>query len=332
MRGEEGMDIPPEVKRIMNDIRIMRIRGAGRIARAAARALMLASEEYQGRLIEEYMSYMEFIAQKLKETRPTAVSLPNAVNYVISRIRRAAKECASLDEIKSITRDAAESFINYSLSAVDKIGEIGARRIKDGDVVLTHCNSSAALSVIITAFKQGKDIEVLATETRPKFQGYITARVLRKEGIPVTLIPDSSVRYFMRDVDRVIVGADTVTANGAVVNKIGTSLIALAAHEARVRVFVAAETYKFSPATVLGELVIIEERDLTEVVPNEYLQEGPKVLIRNPAFDVTPPDYIDAIITEKGIIPPQAAILILQEEYGWVLEDYFIRGLNVSEE
>ena len=112
-------------------------------------------------------------------------------------------------------------------------------------------------------------------------------------------------------------GADAITANGAVVNKIGTSFVALAAHEARVDVFVAAESYKFSPATMAGELIEIEERDVSEVVSPDVLARWKHVNVRNPAFDVTPPEYIDSIITEHGIIPPQGAIAILHQEFGW---------------
>jgi ribose 1,5-bisphosphate isomerase len=107
-----------------------------------------------------------------------------------------------------------------------------------------------------------------------------------------------------------------VAANGAIVNKIGTSMVALAAHESRVLFFVAAETYKFSPETMLGQLVKIEERPSIELLSERELAQMPKVTVRNPSFDVTPPEYVDLIITERGIIPPQAAIMILQEEFG----------------
>jgi ribose 1,5-bisphosphate isomerase len=125
--------------------------------------------------------------------------------------------------------------------------------------------------------------------------------------------------------DKAIVGADAVAANGAVVNKIGTSMVALAAHESRVLFFVAAETYKFSPETMLGRLVRIEERGVSEVISERELKRMPKVNVRNPAFDVTPPDYIDLIITERGIIPPQAAIMVIQEEFGSITRDELIK-------
>ena len=325
------MNIPKEVLEIADGIRSMKIRGAGRIARSAANALKIASEMYTGNTLNEYIEYIKTIADVLLNTRPTAVSLPNAINFVISRLMRKIDYISDVEEARNIVEGAASEFIVRSKEALKLIGVIGAKRIRDEDVILTHCNSSAALSVIMKAYEEGKNIKVFATETRPKFQGIITVKTLASKGIDVTLIPDSAVRLIMKKVDKVIVGADAVAANGAVVNKIGTSQIALAAHEARVRVFVAAETYKFSPATVTGELIIIEERKPSEVVSTAFLEEHPKIRVRNPAFDVTPADYIDAIITEKGVIPPQAAILILKEEYGWVISDYLLR-ISSSEE
>jgi len=323
--------IPVEVVKIADDIRSMRIRGAGRIARAAARALKIAAERYEGEgELEDFLAYIGKVAELLASTRPTAVSLPNAINYVLMRLSRSAPRTVS--EAKSAVISFSEEFINYSLSAVRRIGEIGSHRLSDGDVVLTHCNSSAAIAVIVEAHKQGKSLKVFATETRPKFQGLITVKALAEAGLDVTLIPDSAVRLVMKKLDKVIVGADTVAANGAVVNKIGTSQIALAAKEANVDFYVAAETYKFSPATVLGELVEIEERSAAEVVSESYIRAHPRVLVLNPAFDVTPPEYIDAIITEKGIIPPQAAFLVLTREYGRTITDLVVKATADLEE
>jgi ribose 1,5-bisphosphate isomerase len=129
----------------------------------------------------------------------------------------------------------------------------------------------------------------------------------------------------MREIDMVIVGADAVTVNGAVVNKIGTSQIALAAHERRANMVVAAETYKFAPRTILGELIPIEEREPEEVLPREMAEKLPCVRVRNPVFDVTPPEYIDLIITEAGAIPPQMAYIIIRDLLGWGIQD-FVRG------
>jgi len=312
------MEIPKTVKTIAEDIKTMKIRGAGRIARAAAQALKIAAEESPYNTPNEFKDYIKQVAYLLLHTRPTAVSLPNAVRYIIKRFVKELPNFATFNDMREFIITTADNFIKRSEQAVARIGEIGARRIRDGDVLLTHCNSSAAISVILTAFRQGKSIEVYATETRPRFQGHITAKTLGNAGVPVTLICDNAVRYFMNEIDKVIVGADAIAANGAVVNKIGTSVIALSAHEARTRVYVAAESYKFSPETMAGELIPIEERSPSEVINPKKLAEMKNVKVRNPAFDITPPEYIDVIVTEKGIIPPQAAIIILQEEFGWV--------------
>ncbi|RLE72250.1 MAG: ribose 1,5-bisphosphate isomerase [Thermoprotei archaeon] len=321
--------MPVEVVEIAEDIKSMRIRGAGRIARAVARGLLIAAQKFEGDEVEVFVNYMNQVADMLKKTRPTAVSLFNAISYVVSRMVKARE--VNVDKLREVVIRAAEEFIEYSLRAVEIIGEIGAKRISEGDTILTHCNSSAAISIIRKAYEQGKDIKVYATETRPKFQGHITAKTLAKTGLDIILIPDTAVRLIMRKIDKVIVGADTVAANGAVINKIGTSLVALAAKEANVNFYVAAETYKFSPATVIGELVTIEERDPEEVVSKDYLVKYSNITVRNPAFDVTPPEYVDVIVTEKGIIPPQAAILILEEEYGWAIADYILQATRAIE-
>jgi len=289
-------------------IKTMEVRGAARIARFAAETLKKFAEMVES----DFDENMKKAAEILLNTRPTAVSLYNAINYVMNY------EGDNDKEKKESAIARAEEFIKWVETAHEKIGEIGARRIKDGSVVMTHCNSSAALSVIKTAYKMGKVVEVFATESRPRMQGHLTVKELSEAGIPATLIVDSAVRYFIEDVDYVVVGADTITANGALINKIGTSQIALAAKEARVPFMVAAETYKFSPKTVFGELVVIEERDASEVAPPEILNlKGIKV--RNPAFDATPRDYIDVIITEIGAIPPEMAYLVIKERLGYAV-------------
>ena len=329
------MRLPEIANRIADDIRSMRIRGAGRIARSAAEALEIVARESKAGTVEAFVAELTEASHLLLQTRPTAVSLPNGVRFVMHRVNVAKDRTSSFHDIQSIAIAASTEFIESTRTAVQRIGEIGARRIRDGDVVLTHCNSSAAIEVMKTAWTQGRRFEVLATETRPRFQGHITARELTRANIPVTLILDDAVRYFIQDVDKVIVGADAITANGALVNKIGTSMIALAAHEARVRVLVAAETYKFSPETMIGELVAIEERDPSEIITEEERNQVGPIKVLNPSFDVTPPEFIDLIITERGIIPPVGAFLILEEVFGIVtpeeLRDYQTRVIQEDE-
>lgn len=301
----------PKVAEIGEGIKSMKIRGAGKIARAAAEALKVYAEDFGGPK-DKFLEGISEVKEYLLSTRPTAVSLRNAVYYVMNRMQG-----ENVEELKESVIKNAEEFIQKSHEAVKKIGKFGAERIRDGSTILTHCNSSAALEVIIQAHRSGKEIKVFNTETRPWLQGHITSRKLAEEGIDVTMIVDSAVRYFMRDIDIVIVGADTIASNGAVINKIGTSQIALVAHEARVPFMVAAETYKFSPETVIGKLVDIEERDPREIAnPDDF----PGVKFRNPVFDATPPEYIDAIITERGLISPYLAYQIIKEVINFGVE------------
>jgi ribose 1,5-bisphosphate isomerase len=313
--------ILPEVVKIADDIKTMKIRGAGRIARAAVKGLLLSSKFSKANNVESFIAEIDYVSKFLLKTRPTAVSLPNGIRYVLKRVFESKKNVSNVNEIKLIAIESAKQFIRESKEAVMKIGEIGARRISDGDTILTHCNSDTAITVIKTAWKQGKKIQLYVTETRPKFQGRLTIKALGKTGIPITLIIDSAARHFMNKIDKVIVGADAVAANGSVVNKIGTSMVALAAKEARTLFFVATETYKFSPETVIGELVKIEERPADEVISRGKIRGFSNVKVRNPSFDVTPHEYIDLIITEKGVIPPEAAIMIIQQEYGWAVSE-----------
>jgi ribose 1,5-bisphosphate isomerase len=304
-----------QLSNIAQKIKSMEIRGAGKIARTAAAELRDYSQRIGTGELKEFNKKMIHAAQLLISTRPTAVSLPNAVRSVMRY------EGESIVEAKDNIKNLADDFILNSQNAVRKIGEIGARRVRDGDTIITHCNSSAAISIISAAHKDGKNINVIATESRPRWQGHLTIKQLDETGIKTSLIVDSAVRYFMKEVDLVVMGADAVTANGSVINKIGTSQLALFAHESRKNVIIAAETYKFSPRSLLGELIEIEERSSSEVISDEKLKEFSNVSVRNPAFDITPREYIDLICTEVGAIPPEMAYIIIKEYLGWKLGD-----------
>jgi ribose 1,5-bisphosphate isomerase len=296
-------------------IRNMEIRGAGTIARAAAQALKDYALMQETTNKQDFDNQLSRAAEILVLTRPTAVSLPNAVRIVM------AYEGGSVNEARSDLVMLADEFISTSKEATKHIGRIGSQRIGNGDTIMTHCNSQAALSVIAEAHRSGKNIKVIATESRPRLQGHLTIQQLNELGIETTLIVDSAVRYFIKDVDLVVVGADAVTANGSVINKIGTSQLAMAAHESRTNLIVAAETYKFSPRTLLGEMVEIEERDLGEVIDPEELSGMEHVKVKNPAFDVTPSSYIDLICTEVGAISPEMSFIIIRDILGWDIRD-----------
>lgn len=292
-------------------IRSMEIRGAGRIARAGSEALGRFAESYEGNDIAAFREALSRAEAELLASRPTAVSLWNGVQSSLKGVR----EAETVDSARELLISNSASFCERSLKAADTIARIGAKRICDGDTVMTHCNSSAAIGVITEAHRQGKDVKVFATESRPWRQGILTVTQLADAGVDVTLVIDSAVRSVMKRTDKVFVGADTVTSHGALVNKIGTSQVALAANEARVQFYVCAETYKFSPMTLYGDMVTIEERDVSEVVRPGEIPDTVKVF--NPVFDSTPARYIDAIITELGMISPGSVYGIMAEQFGY---------------
>ena len=293
----------------------MTIRGAGRIARAGASALGRFADGYAGTDPDAFKKDLAEASRTILDSRPTAVSLWNGVHATLKGVDSA----ASADEIRASVVSNAESFCRRSEEAVGRIARIGAKRIQDGDVIVTHCNSSAALGVIKEAHRQGKEFKVYATESRPWRQGILTVRDLSEAGVDVTLIIDSAVRTVMKRATKVFVGADTITSHGALINKIGTSQLALVAHEARVQFYVCAETYKFSPMTLYGDMVTIEERDISEIVSPGEVPDGVKVF--NPVFDSTPAQYIDAIVTELGMMSPGSVYDVMVRQLGEAVFD-----------
>jgi ribose 1,5-bisphosphate isomerase len=163
---------------------------------------------------------------------------------------------------------------------------------------------------------EGRSFEVVCTETRPIFQGRTTVKETLDLGLKTTLIIDSAARFFMNQVDIVVVGADAITSEGNVINKVGTSAMASAAHEARTPFYVVSELLKFDPATMYGDYEKIEERS-----PDEVWKNPPKNLkIRNPAFDVTRRDFVHGIICEEGIISPHSITEVVRRKHPWVFE------------
>jgi ribose 1,5-bisphosphate isomerase len=285
-----------KVEQIAEDIRTMKVQGAIQIAMLAEEGLRSVVQSSKARTIEEFYKELENAAELLKKTRPTAVALPNAVDIFIERVKAVDGDLGSA---KKFALDAANNMIKEMEESLDKIGKAGAELIKEGDTVLEHCHSSTVIAVLKEAHKQGRNFKVICTETRPWGQGYISAKEISNAGIPTSLIVDSAAMRFMKDVNLVIVGADTITKNGDVVNKIGTSQIALVAKHFNVPFYVATQTLKYDKTKESGEDVPIEERAPSEIIEPAKL---PNVDIKNPIFDITKPGYITGYITEKGLM------------------------------
>ncbi|WP_255148714.1 ribose 1,5-bisphosphate isomerase [Halorarius halobius] len=307
--------VHPEVDATADDIAEMEIRGAATIADAAAAALATQARESDADTPAAFRTEMQEAARRLHDTRPTAVSLPNALRYVLQGM-----EGATVERLRETTVARAEQFRADLEQAQSKLGRVGAGRIRDGDVVMTHCHSTDAMACIEAAVDQGKHVEALVKETRPRNQGHITARQLRELDVPVTLVVDNAAHRYLNEVDHVLVGADSIAADGSVVNKIGTAGLAVSARDRGTPIMVAAQTLKLHPATLTGQAVEIEQRDESEVIDPETRADVGDIEVRNPAFDVTPPRHVDAIVTERGQFPPESIVTLMRELYGESVE------------
>jgi ribose 1,5-bisphosphate isomerase len=305
-----------DVLKAVEDVRIRQMRGGTIVTHAALMALRSAALKSKASSSKEFYTELEENTIYLTKIRASSIPLANGIRYVVSEVQKSMEHGANVQELKQVISEAATTFDRKLEESIKDIAEIGARRLKDGDVIMTHGYSSSVIAILKKAHQQGKRLRVFVTETRPELEGRDVARELAAEGIDTTLIIDSAVSHFIEESDKVLVGAEAVAANGAIVNKIGTATIAAVAHGARVRVYAAASTYKFSPETMLGELIEIEERDPSFVLDDPEMRKLPNIKVRNPAFDVTSPQDIDLIITERGVIPPQAAIMIVREQKG----------------
>lgn len=303
-----------DVDAVVRAIKQMKIRGAPALAAAAAMGLAVTALRSKAGNRKDLMNELEAAADKIKRTRPTAVNLFVGLGRVLEAARGAK---GGVSEIRRAIVDEAQKIADEDVDINRRMGKNGSRLIKDGDTILTHCNTGAlatvdygtALGVIRAAREEGKRVKVIATETRPLLQGArLTTWELKREGIPVTLITDGMAGYVMSRgmVDLVLVGADRIAANGDVANKIGTYTLAVLAKRHRVPFYIVAPTATIDPEISGGKEIEIEHRDPSEVTYIGGKRVAPKgVGVLNPAFDVTPANLVTAIITERGIVKPR---------------------------
>ena len=297
-------------------IKDMVVRGAPAIGAAAAFGLALAAYESASSSSPELLDDLLAASRTLKAARPTAVNLAWALDRVMGAAKM--KEERSADGLRQFVLDEAQRIADEDVEINKRMAEYGAALIHDGDIIIHHCNTGAlatvdwgtALGVIRTAHEQGKRIHVLVDETRPRLQGArLTAWELDQYGIPYEIISDNMAGYFLKagKAQKVIFGADRVAANGDVANKIGTYMLALAAHDNGVPAYSVVPTSTIDLSLEHGGLIPIEERDPEEVLGIQF--HGERVApveaeARNVAFDVTPNRLITAIVTENGVVYP----------------------------
>lgn len=281
---------------LVTGIRELTIQGAENIAVAGVQALGEKLKETQDPvLLQQYVD-------ELSNLRVTEPALRNGLTYCM----RFYKERPGV----------VEEVIQYFKDAKTKIAEIGANKIHDGMTVFTHCHASTVTAILMKAWDQGKRFTVRNGETRPKWQGRKTAEELAKHGIPVIHGVDSTGRLQLKKADLFLFGADAVTVEGNVVNKIGTTMFAEFAHAYSIPAYSCTNSWKFDPLTIGGADEPIEERDSKEV----WETPPAGVTVINPAFELTSADRVSGIITELGVFKPEALVLEVQKAYPWMIK------------
>ena len=298
-----------DYKQVANAIKTLVVRGAPAIGVSGAFGLALAALQSNASTKEKMINDLNSAKNVLFETRPTAVNLA----WGLEKIMEVARSCKDPEEIKKIVVETAKQMADQDVKINMTMGKHGSKLFDDNDTVLTHCNAGAlatvgygtALGVIRASKESGKNIKVIATETRPVQQGSrLTAFELKHDGIDVSLIPDTAVGYTLANnlVNKIIVGADRILKTGHVFNKIGTYQVALLAKHHNIPFYVAAPLSTFDLSSN-PEDVVIEQRKSSEVTGIGEKKTAPDdINVINPAFDITPPELISGIITENGVI------------------------------
>lgn len=302
------------VDQTVKEIKSLKVQGARNVAKAGVRAIMYAVEDSKAKTVNGVKADVVKAALKLSGARPTEPMLRNyldeTIGFVTSEI--ATVRTTSVKKFKESVIRSENEYLKRMQEDIARLKEYGAAMLSDGMLVVTHCHSSTVTGVIKEAHKQGKKLKIVACETRPRYQGRITAAELARAGLDVTITVDMGVAKFMKKADIVLVGADAINSTGDLVNKVGTRALAHLAKDYDVSFFSCAESYKYDPLTLYGVKERIEERS-----PKEVWERAPrKVKVSNPAFDVTASRYISGYITEEGVIAPSALSGVAKKKTG----------------
>ena len=301
-----------DYREVIRSVQLLRVRGAPALGVTAAYALVMAANRIDGSTRDEFLRKLEKAGREIASARPTAVNM----GWAVDRMLRVAAQYGDVPAIRKGLLAEARTLQQEDEDANRTMGGHGAALIPEGSGVLTHCNTGAlatagygtALGVIRAAWETGTRFNVFATETRPVMQGArLTTWELVQLGIPATLIVDSAAGMLMRagEISCVITGADRIAANGDTANKIGTYSLAVLAKEHSLPFYIAAPTSTVDLKIASGDDIPIEERDGSEVTGFREIRTAAEGIgARNPAFDVTPHGYINAIITEQGVARP----------------------------
>jgi len=291
----------------VREIRAMKIQGASQVRKAVVSAIKHSVGKSKAKSVEEFRRGLKKNMLALANARPTEPETRTALRIIL----KASMKRKKLRELKQEVADECIEYEENRKKAMHKISHLGARKLKSKHTVFTHCHSHTVEGILIEMHKQKTLGHVYLTETRPRWQGRITAKNLRAKGVKCTMIVDSAARSFIGNADVFLTGCDAIIGNGAVVNKIGTSMISLAAKKLRVPHYVATSSHSFDPATFFGAEEKIEERPEKEI----WTKKPRGLKIRNPAFDITEPELVTGIICEKGVFTPKKFVRHMVKGY-----------------
>lgn len=302
-----------------SEIRSIKIQGATNVAMAVDKALKKYGQGLNTPSSSEFISRIKEAGEYLVSSRMTEPMADNAAEFIVFYLKK--NKDASVPELKKIVESAFDYFFALVGQNEKKIEIYGERLIKFGDKIFTHCHSSTVMNVLIAAKRNKKRFEVFQTETRPLYQGHLTAKELCKYGIKDTLVVDSAAPYLISKVsgdkfqiDKLIIGCDAISRDGSCVNKIGSFGLALSAFLNKIPVYVATQSLKINEDAKNLKALKIEQREAREVWEN-----SPRHLkIYNPAFDKVPAELITGYVCEFGIVKPAELLKKVREHYLWL--------------
>jgi ribose 1,5-bisphosphate isomerase len=313
------MDILKEqVKKISS----LEIQGATNVAKFGVTLLKEYAQRHKDLPNGDLWNNLLTARDLIYHSRATEPAMRNGLYFIMNKIDNHRTKDKTKVDIAAKAGIYADEYLKILNDSKTQITKIGANRIpnKDRLTIMTHCHSSVVTGILLEAAKQGKKFTVICTETRPAFQGRITAKELIDAKIPTKQVVDSAMRWAVRtfDVDMILIGADAITSEGTVINKIGSRLLALVAREMHIPYYVATPLLKFNPDTSFGALEKIEIRESDEIWPDR--PKGLEVL--NPAFETVSRRYIDSLITEAGIFPATLVSHMFNEKYPYLRPEY----------
>ena len=298
------------VETIFKNIKTLKIQGAEDIAKASLDVIRITTHKSKAKSVTKFYQELTSAKKKLLSLRPTEPCLANTLNFVLYNLN-----ITDLTHLKSHLDLRLHKAAEHFESAMKKIIKFGSNKVKAGMIIFTHCHSSTVVDILIEA-RRRKTFSVNNTETGPLFQGRITAKQLSDAGIAVRHWVDSAARLALKKADIVLFGADAITTEGKVINKIGSELIAEIAQRYDAPVFVCTDSWKFDPKTRFGFEEPIETRSPSEVWKNP----PKKATIMNPAFEKISPRLITGIISELGVYKPEIFVEEVAHNYPWMFK------------